>query len=213
LFIGHYGVGFAGKRAAPRVSLGWWFLAVQLVDLLWPIFLLLGWEEVRIHPGDTVLTPLEFRHYPITHSLAGGVGWGLLLALVYRAFKGRSRDAFLLGCGVVSHWLLDAIVHRPDLPLFPGSATRIGLGLWNHVAATLVLELGLFFAGLVLYLRMTRARGVAGHPLVIFTHFDEHGLLAVRQHLFIAVDVRFSDTGFGFVDQFHKSGIMRHIVS
>jgi hypothetical protein len=163
LFIGHYGVGFAGKRAAPRVSLGWWFLAVQLVDLLWPIFLLLGWEEVRIHPGDTVLTPLEFRRYPITHSLAGGLGWGLLLALVYRAFKGRSRDAFLLGCGVVSHWVLDAIVHRPDLPVFPGSATRIGLGLWNHVAATLLLELGLFFAGLVLYLRMTRARGALGH--------------------------------------------------
>jgi hypothetical protein len=155
-------VGFAGKRAAPRVSLGWWFLAVQLVDLLWPIFLLLGWEEVRIHPGDTVLTPLEFRRYPITHSLAGGVGWGLLLALVYRVFKGTSRDALWLGCGVVSHWLLDAIVHRPDLPLFPGGATRIGLGLWNHVAATLVLELGLFFAGLVLYLRGTRARGVAG---------------------------------------------------
>jgi hypothetical protein len=163
MFIGHYGVGFAGKRAAPRVSLGWWFLAVQLVDLLWPIFLLLGGEEVRIHPGDTVLTPLEFRRYPITHSLAGGVGWGLLLALVYRAFKGTRRDAVWLGCGVVSHWLLDAIVHRPDLPLFPGGATRIGLGLWNHVAATLVLELGLFFAGLALYLRITRARGVSGH--------------------------------------------------
>jgi len=163
MLIGHYGVGFAGKRVAPRVSLGWWFLSVQLVDLLWPVFLLLGWEEVRIHPGDTVLTPLDFRHYPITHSLAGGIGWGLLLALLYRALKGTGRDAFLLGCGVVSHWALDAIVHRPDLHLFPGGATRIGLGLWNHVAATLVIELGLFLAGLVLYVQATRARSMAGH--------------------------------------------------
>jgi len=93
MFIGHYGVGLAAKRVTPRVSLAWWFVAVQLVDGLWPIFLLLGWEEVRIRPGDTVMTPLEFTRYPITHSLVGGIGWGILLALLYRALRGASRDA------------------------------------------------------------------------------------------------------------------------
>jgi hypothetical protein len=180
MFTGHYGVGFAGQRAAPRVSLGWWFLAVQLVDLLWPFFLLLGWEQVRIHPGDTVMTPLEFRHYPITHSLLGGVGWGLALALLYRALKGTSRDAVWLAAGVVSHWVLDAVVHRPDLPLVPGGATRVGLGLWNHPATEIVVELAVFFAGLVVYLRMTRALGAGGHVslwsfvlVVLFVHVQQ----------------------------------------
>lgn len=163
MFIGHYGVGFAGPRVAPRVSLGWWFLAVNLVDGLWPIFLLLGWEEVRIIPGHTVLTPLEFTRYPITHSLAGGVGWGLLLALLYRALRGTTRECLWLAAAVVSHWFLDAVVHEPDLPLAPGISARIGFGLWNHVAPALVAELALFTAGLVLYLRATRARGFAGH--------------------------------------------------
>ena len=163
MFIGHYGVGLAAKRATPRVSLAWWFLAVQLVDGLWPIFLLLGWEEVRIRPGDTVLTPLEFTRYPITHSLVGGIGWGILLALFYRAARGAPRDAWWLGAGVVSHWFIDAIVHRPDLPLAPGLSVRVGLGLWNHAAASLVLEFGMFAAGLAVYLKTTRARGVPGH--------------------------------------------------
>lgn len=163
MFVGHYGVGFAAKRVAPRVSLGWWFLAVELVDGLWPIFLLLGWEEVRIHPGRTAVTPFEFTRYPITHSLVGGVAWSLLLALLYRARKGTTRDSLWLGAAVVSHWFLDVVVHEPDLPVAPGLPVRVGFGLWNHVAATLVVELALFTAGLVLYLKSTRGRGVAGH--------------------------------------------------
>src|SRR5580693_2653319 len=126
MFVGHFGVGLAGKAVAPRVSLAVWFVAVQLVDLLWPIFLLLGWEHVRVAPGITRMTPLDFYDYPITHSVVGALGWSALLAALYALAAGRaagrgplSRPAIagLLGLGVFSHWLLDLLVHRADLPL------------------------------------------------------------------------------------------------
>ena len=163
MFIGHFALGFAGKRFAPRVSLGTLFLAAQFVDLLWPTLLLLGIESVRIAPGDTAFTPLDFQHYPWSHSLLMVLLWGIGFAIVYGLMTRYRKGAILAGVLVVSHWLLDMLVHRPDLPLFPGSEAVVGLGLWNSIPLTLLLELGLFAACAWLYLRVTRATDRTGH--------------------------------------------------
>jgi len=162
MFIGHFAVAFAAKRAAPRVSLGTLFIACELVDLIWPVFVLAGIEAVAIRPGDTAFTPLEFISYPWTHSLAMAMLWGLAFSLLYAFFRKDLRGAAILGAVVISHWLLDAIAHRPDLPLAPGGAARIGFGLWNSVAATLLVEGAMFAAGVALYLQGTRAKDRIG---------------------------------------------------
>jgi len=162
MFIGHFGVGLAAKKLTPRTSLGTLFLSVQFVDLLWPIFLMLGWEQVRIDPGNTVVTPLDFHNYPITHSLVGAVGWALIFGVVYYGFGRYLRGALVLTVGVLSHWLLDAVVHRPDLPILPNVGPYVGLGLWNSVIGTVMVELGLFVLGVALYLHMTQAQDRIG---------------------------------------------------
>lgn len=162
MFIGHFAVGFAAKAAAPRVSLGTLFLAAQFIDLLWPTLLLLGIERVRIEPGATRVTPLDFEHYPFSHSLAAVLLWSAGFALVYRALRRYPRGATVLGLALASHWLLDAVVHRPDLPIYPGGSYRVGLGLWSSLGATLVLELALFGFGVWLYTRRTRPVDAAG---------------------------------------------------
>jgi len=161
MFIGHFAVGMGAKALAPRVSLGTLFLAAQFVDLLWPTLLVLGIERVRIDPGATRVTPLDFVYYPVSHSLAIAILWGLAFALVYQALRRYPRGAVVLGAAVVSHWLLDAVVHRPDLPLYPGGPL-IGLGLWSTYVGTLAVELPIFAAGVALYLRATRARDATG---------------------------------------------------
>jgi len=161
MFIGHYAVALAAKKAAPRVSLGTLFLSAQLVDLLWPLFLLFGIEHVRIDPGNTPFTPLDFYDYPITHSLIGALGWSLILGAIYYAFRRDTRSAVIVGLCVFSHWLLDLLTHRPDLPLGFGT-TYFGLGLWNSVAGTLVVETLLYIVGIALYLRTTTARDRVG---------------------------------------------------
>jgi hypothetical protein len=162
MFLGHFGVGFAAKAAAPTVSLGTLFLAAQFVDLLWPAFLMLGIERVSIVPGITRVTPLDFEHYPYTHSLLMALVWGAAFALVYYLARRSRTGAIVLGIVVISHWFLDLLVHRPDLPLYPGPSPQMGLGLWDSLGATLVLELLVFGWGLWLYLRMTRARDAIG---------------------------------------------------
>ncbi len=162
MFIGHFGVGFASKRIAPRASLGTLLVAPLLPDILWPIFLLAGWERVRIDPGNTAFTPLAFESYPISHSLVTTIGWAAVFALVYWARTHYVAGTSVVGLGVLSHWFLDALVHRPDLPLYPGGQTFVGLGLWNSVAGTLVVEGGLFAAGVWLYVATTRARDRTG---------------------------------------------------
>ena len=162
MFIGHFAVAFAAKRAAPTVSLGTLFVACELVDVIWPVFVLLGIETVRISPGITAFTPLDFIYYPWTHSLLMGAVWGCALGFVYFLIRKNSRAAIVVAAVVLSHWFLDALVHRPDLPLAPGGAARIGLGLWNSVAATLAVEGLMFAAGLVLYISMTQAKDRIG---------------------------------------------------
>ncbi|HEY7912459.1 MAG TPA: hypothetical protein VIG62_11165 [Blastocatellia bacterium] len=162
MFIGHYAVGLAAKRVAPRASLGALIAAPLLLDLVWPLFILMEWEEVRIEPNFTAFTPLKFIYYPYSHSLMAAIGWAFLFSFVYWGFSRYSAGAFMIWVGVISHWFMDALVHAPDLPIYPGSETRVGFGLWNSVTWTLIVE-GLIFAwGLWQYLKTTRARDRIG---------------------------------------------------
>ncbi|HXJ92164.1 MAG TPA: metal-dependent hydrolase [Terriglobia bacterium] len=162
MFLGHFGLGLAAKRASPRTSLGTLWMAAQFLDLIWPIFLLTGLERVRVDPGDTVVTPLDFVSYPLSHSLLAAVGWSFLFAAVYWFATRNGTGTFFVGFLVLSHWLLDAVVHRPDLPLYPGSDRMFGMGLWNSLVATLLVELLLFLWGLALYRSATRPRDAVG---------------------------------------------------
>jgi len=171
MFLGHFGVALAAKRFAPRTSLGTLVLAAQFIDLLWPTLLLLGLERVRIEPGITRVVPLDFVHYPISHSLLAVVGWALLFGAAHLLRRRDARAAVVLALAVLSHWLLDAVAHRPDLPLYPGGAQLVGLGLWSSLGATLVVEFALFGLGLALYLRATRADRPRRWPLWAFVAF------------------------------------------
>ena len=131
--------------------------ACQFADLLWPILVLAGIERFRIDPGNTAFTPLAFDYYPWSHSLLMDVVWGVLLGALYFAFRRDRGGAIVIALLVVSHWVLEWITHRPDMPLAPGVATRVGLGLWNSVAATLVIETAMYLGGFWIYMRSTRA--------------------------------------------------------
>jgi len=163
VFVGHFAVGFAAKRAAPRTSLATLLTASLFLDVLWPVFLLLGIERVRIAPGDTAFTPLDFESYPWSHSLLMALVWAALAATLYRARTRYARGAAWVGLLVFSHWVLDWISHRPDLPLSPWGGPKVGLGLWGSVTATAVTEIAMLVAGLSLYLSATRAKGWPGH--------------------------------------------------
>jgi hypothetical protein len=156
MFLGHYGVAFAVKRAEPKVSLGTLFLAVQLVDLLWGVFLLTGWEHVRIDPGFTAVTPLQFTDYPITHSLVGGIAWGVVAMGLYYSWPTRDTSrhwqaSALVGAAVFSHYWLDVIVHVPDLTIAGAGTPALGLGLWRSLPATLAIELLFLAVGIAIY--------------------------------------------------------------
>ena len=172
MFIGHAAVALAAKKLAPDVSLGLLLAAATWLDLVWPLLVLLGVEVVRVDPGNTAFTPLEFVSYPWTHSLLATLAWGVLFALAVSPWVPDRRPRILLGALVCSHWVLDFVSHRPDLPLAPFAATKVGLGLWHSVPATLAVEGALFAAGLWLYLRTTRGRNAVGRyafgALVVF---------------------------------------------
>jgi hypothetical protein len=160
VFIGHAAVALAAKPLLPRVNLALPLAAAFWVDMVWPVFLLLGVEAVRIDPGNTAFTPLEFVHYPWTHSLAAAIVWSVLFGLA--CLRLGKREATILGLLVFSHWVLDALSHRPDLPLWPESATLVGLGLWNSVPWTIVVEGAMFAAGVWIYVRAAPARDRIG---------------------------------------------------
>jgi hypothetical protein len=172
MFVGHFALGFAAKRAVPRVSLGVLFAAAQFADLLWPVLVAAGLEQVAIDPGNTAFTPLDFISYPYSHSLLLLVVWGVVLGAAYRAVTHRNgRTLAVLTALVVSHWVLDVITHRPDIPLYPGGP-KVGLGLWNSVGATIAIELTMYAAGVWIYTSVTRARDSIGRwafgSLVVF---------------------------------------------
>ena len=162
MFIGHFAVALAAKKAAPRASFGTLFVAAQFLDLLWPVFLLLGIEHVRIDPGNTAFTPLDFYDYPISHSLVTVLGWSTAFGIVYWLIKRNSRSSMVLALCVLSHWVLDFVSHRPDMPLAPGVSRYVGLGLWNSVPGTMAVELTMFVIGVALYLSSTKAKDSVG---------------------------------------------------
>jgi hypothetical protein len=162
MFLGHYAVALGAKRTAPTVSLGTLFAAAAFLDLVWPVLVIAGIEHVVVAPGSTKFTPLDFVDYPISHSLLLSLAWALVFGGAHFLYRRSVRLAIVIAALVVSHWVLDAIVHRPDLPLFPGGSTRIGFGLWNSVVGTLAVELAMFAVGLAIYLRSTRAKDNVG---------------------------------------------------
>lgn len=162
MFIGHFAVGFASKRWAPRTSLAVLLAAPLLADIIWPVLVLLGAERVEIVPGATAMNPLVFVSYPWSHSLLLDAVWAALFAgAVWAAQKDRTA-ALVVAAGVLSHWVLDWISHAPDMPLWPGGP-RTGLALWNHVAGTVTVEVVLFTVGVAFYATATRARDRTGH--------------------------------------------------
>lgn len=158
MFIGHFGVALGAKKYAPRVSLGMLFLACQLADLIWPSLVMSGIESFEIEPGNTVLTPLRFTHYPYSHGLPALLTWSVLLAVVYSLLRRAGiRVAMVIAIVAFSHWLLDFLTHRADLPLTLDDSYTVGLGLWNFPALAVPLELSLFALGTRIYVRQTRA--------------------------------------------------------
>lgn len=166
MFLGHYGVALALKRAEPKLSLGTLFLGAQVLDLLWGAFLLLGWEHARIIPGFTAVSPFDFYDYPISHSLLGATIWSVVAAALYYSWPTRDTSrhwqaAIIVGIAVLSHFPLDVVVHVPDLPLSRNDSTKLGLGLWNNPIATLIAELLCLGAGVGIYIAYRSHR----HPV------------------------------------------------
>lgn len=162
MFVGHFAVGFAAKKVAPKASLGTLVFAAVFLDAVWPVLVLLGAERFRIVPGYTAINPFEFLHYPWSHSLLMTLVWALVFALVYAGLKGDRAGAIWVGIAVASHWLLDFVTHRPDLPLYPGGGERLGLALWNSLPATFAVEGAMFALAIAFYVRLTRAKDRVG---------------------------------------------------
>lgn len=163
MFIGHYGVALALKRAEPKVSLGTLFFATQFVDVLWGTFILIGWERARVEPGITEATPINFLSYPLSHSLLAAIVWAAVAAAVYYSWPTRDtarhgHATVMVAIAATSHWFLDVIVHRPDLPLAGAQSTKVGLSLWDSLPGTIAAELLILAVGLVLYLTISVKR-------------------------------------------------------
>ncbi len=162
MFVGHYGPSFAAKALKQSIPLWILFIAVQWVDVMWSVLVLLGIEKIRIVPGITATNPLDLYYMPYTHSLLAAILWSLGAAVAYRAIPklGSWVTAGIVRAAVFSHWVLDLLVHRPDLPLYDDTL-KVGLGLWNYPVFAFALEAALLFGGMYLYVRNTRsvARG------------------------------------------------------
>ena len=171
MFVGHLAVGFAGKKFAPNTSLGSLLLASQVADIIWPVLVLAGIEHVRIVPGITAASPLDLYDFPISHSLLLDVVWAGVFAGLYYGVRRYVRGAWVLFAAVISHWVLDWLSHRPDMPLAPGLTGRFGAGVWNSVPLTLLVEGGLWVIGVGIYVRATRANdrigSIAFWPMVV----------------------------------------------
>lgn len=162
MFIGHFAVAFAAKRAAPKVSLGTLVLAAAFLDVVWPVLVLLGIERFRIVPGFTAVNPFDFTYYPWSHSLLMALAWSVVFALAYFAASRDRAGALWVAVVVASHWVLDFASHRPDMPFYPGGNEKLGLSLWQSIPATFAVEGLMFAAGIALYVSATKSRDRTG---------------------------------------------------
>jgi hypothetical protein len=162
LFLGHFAVALTTKKVVPRTSLGTLVLAAQFADILWPVLLLLGIEQVRIVPGLLPASPLDFISYPVSHSLVAQLGWGAVLGFAYFMVRHDARSAAVVGFVVPTHWVLDFVAHHPDMPIYPSGA-KYGLGMWSSVPLTILVEFALFAAGIAVYVSATSARDRTGN--------------------------------------------------
>jgi hypothetical protein len=178
MFVGHYGVSFAARKLEPTISLWVLFLAVQFLDVLWAPLVLLGIEKVNIVPGFTASNPLDLYYMPYTHSLLAALIWSIAGGLAYQlvAKPSRARAGVIVALAVFSHWVLDFVVHRPDLPLY-GNSEKVGLGLWNLPVLAFGLEAGLLFGGIWMCMKSRLARPAA---VIVFALF----MLAIQAYVF-----------------------------
>lgn len=158
MLVGHVAAGLVAKRIEPRLSLGTCVLAAVGADLLWCIFMLAGIEHVQYRSGTGAANYLVATSIGWSHSLLLDLLWAALFAVAYFLRRRYPRGAWVIFAGVVSHWLLDVLSHRPDMPLAPGMHERLGLGLWTSLPATLMVEGGFWLFALLLYTRATRPR-------------------------------------------------------
>jgi hypothetical protein len=166
VFVGHYGVSFAGKSLEKRVPLWVWFIAVQWLDVMWSILVLAGIEKLRIVPGFTEANALDLYYMPYTHGLPGSIVLSLIFGGIVALFTSGNRwsTALLVAAASFSHWVLDLVMHTPDLPLYD-NASKVGFGLWRHVAWSFSLELVVLGLGAWLYLRVTIFASAVGRYL------------------------------------------------
>ncbi|MBT8222742.1 MAG: metal-dependent hydrolase [Eudoraea sp.] len=167
MFIGHFAIGLLAKKNNALPSLAMMFIAVQLLDLIWPVLVLFGIESLSIDPGNTKLTHLSFDYYPYSHSLLAASFWSVLLGTCYFLFTKNRKGSLILGGLVMSHWILDFITHRPDLPLSPFTETKVGLGLWNYPILEIFLELLVFGVGAILYFKSADLKRKIGFWILI----------------------------------------------
>ena len=166
MFIGHFALALGAKKFAPQVSLGILFLACQLADIIWPNLVLLGIERLEIEPGITIMTPLNFVHYPYSHSLVMLALWSAIFAALYAMIRhSNKKTVIVIAVLGLSHWILDVLTHRPDMPITAGDTSFIGFGLWNFPIVAVPFELLLFGLGIWLYTHQTKPlnrRGAIG---------------------------------------------------
>ncbi len=177
MFIGHYGVALAAKKVDKNIPLGLLFFATQFVDILFFLLILTGIERMTIVPGITASNPLDFTYYPYSHSLTASLLWAGLFFVVFKIIPSKSgsrnnRSALVIAAIVLSHFFLDVIVHRPDLPLFVDDSYKLGLGLWNYVITSSLIEILILVIGLWLYLKSTKGISFGGkYGMIIFAVF------------------------------------------
>jgi hypothetical protein len=171
MFIGHLAVGLAAKKASPKLNLGLLFIACQLLDLIWPVLVLTGVEQVSVDHSATAVTPFNFSYYPYSHSLLMTIIYSLVLGVVITKVSKSTRAGIVFGIVVSSHWFLDLLTHRPDLPLY-FDELKVGLGLWNSVMATFIVEVVIFIIGIFFYLKtsplITKKRKVIFWSMIAF---------------------------------------------
>ncbi len=173
MFVGHYGVAFAVKSERNQIPLWVLFLAVQLLDFLWAPFVLFGIEKVRMVPGITATNSLDLYYMPYTHSLVGTLIWSGAAFLIYKLVRGAKTSntaALIVAFAVFSHWILDLIVHRPDLAIYD-NVLKIGFGLWNHRGLEFALEIAILVGGILIYLKrnssVARKAGIAAFGVIL----------------------------------------------